>query len=549
MASRMQPIRGWRLFLLAISFLVLLTFGCTSRGAQQSLTPTTTDGVDGRADTEVQGFASVTIGKPGRHRLGRIDIIPRHAILPAGETTVISAIAYDNLGNPVNPREVETRWRMIDQQAGTITTNGVFRAGIHRGVFNQAIEVSVSREVDGRLAAIQTLASVSVIRPLSEQDLSRVQVLPVEIQVEPETRVNMAALALDRDGVPVPGVNVSWEVLDTKAGTIDADGRFISGTNVGSFNAAIRVVAQKREDPTQNVAATVSVTVVECGGAQPPSKVNLYPQAVSLLSGDTIEFRALTLDQRGNLFEDVETSWTLKDPTAGDLDNGGRFRAGLNPGTYPNLVLVEVTVTPLGVGAPVLLKATATVTVLESLERADTLERLLISPQFLRLRPGESVRLVATALSRRGDTIPSAEVSWSGTEDVVDVSSVGVATAQDRPGTYTDAVKVEVTAGEGEEKVTLTTSATVIILGPLARVDIVPRQLEVSPKQIIQFIHIAYDIKGVRLFDVSASWELLDERAGTIDAGGLFIAGETAGEYTDVVKATVRSLRTAVGET
>ena len=547
MASKTQPIQGWRLFLLVTSFLSLLTFGCTSRGAQEALTPTTTDGVDGRTDTGVQGFASVTIAEPGQRRLSRVGIIPRHAILPAGETTVISAIVYDNLGNPVNSRELETRWRMIDQQAGTITTNGVFRAGIHRGVFNQAIEVSVSREVDGRLVAIQTLASVSVIRPLSEQDISRVQVLPVEIQVEPETRVDMAALALDRDGVPVPGVNVSWEVLDTKAGSIDADGRFISGTNVGSFNAAIRVVAQKREDPTQSVAATVSVTVMEPGGAQPPSKVNLYPQEVSLRSGDTIEFRALTLDQRGNLFKDVETSWTLNDPTAGDLDNGGRFRAGLNPGTYPNLV--EVTVTPLGVGAPVLLKATATVTVLESLERADTLERLLITPQFLRVRPGESVRLVATALSRSGDTIPSAEVSWSGIEDVVDVSSVGVVTAQDRPGTYTDAVTVEVTAAEGEEKVTLTTSATVIILGPLALVEIVPRQLEVSPKQIIQFTYIAYDIKGVRLFDVSASWEVLDERAGTIDASGLFIAGEMAGEYTDVVKATVRPLRTAVGET
>ena len=312
------------------------------------------------------------------------------------------------------------------------------------------------------------MASVSIIRPLSEQDISRVQVLPGELQLGSETKAVLTALALDRDGVPVPGVSFSWEMLDADAGSIDTEGQFTSGADIGSFTAAIRVVAQKREDPTQIVAATVSVTVMDIGAVQPPSKVNLYPQAVSLRSGDTIEFRALTLDQRGNLFKDVETSWVLRDPLAGDLDSQGRFRAGPTPGTYPNLV--EVTVTPMGVEVPVLLKATATVTVLEPVESPERLGRLLLTPQVVRLRPGESIRLTATALSRSGDIIPFAALSWSGLDDVVDVSSEGVVTALDRPRTHTGAVTVEVTEGEGEEQVTRATSATLIILGPLARV-------------------------------------------------------------------------------
>ena len=45
-----------------------------------------------------------------------------------------------------------------------------------------------------------------------------------------------------------------------------------------------------------------------------------------------------------------------------------------------------------------------------------------------------------------------------------------------------------------------------------------------------------------------ASWEVLDERVGTIDATGLFIAGEAPGEYIDVIKVTVRLLRHGLGE-
>jgi len=540
MLSKMQPIQSWRFYLLAISFLALLATGCTSRTAPQEPGPTATSGT---VDTGpgIEGFASVTVAGVDRRQLSRIVTIPSHAILPAGETIVFSAVVYDDTGKALDPAQVEARWRITDPQAGTITSTGVFRAGVQRGVFNNAIEVSISQELDRRLVTLQALASVSIIRPLSEMDISRVQVLPGKIQMEPELQVGLTALALDRDGVPIPGVDYSWEMVNSEAGSIDIDGRFTSGSAVGSFPAAIRVVAQKREDPTQTVAAMVPVEIRELGVAQPPSKVNLYPQAVSLRPGDTMEFRALALDQRGNLFEDVEVSWVLRDPEAGDLDSGGQFRAGPTPGTYPNLV--EVTVTPLGVGTPVPLKATATVTVLEPVESPERLQRLLLTPQVVRLRPGESIRLTATALSHRGEVIPSAAPRWSGREDVVDVSPDGVVTAGDRPGTYADAVMVEVTEGEGEQQVRQTACATLIVLGPLARVEVVPQQVQVAPRQVVQFTYIAYDINGVRLFDLSASWEVLDERAGMINDLGLFIAGETPGEYGDVIRVTVRPLR------
>ncbi|MSQ22653.1 MAG: hypothetical protein EXR53_05020, partial [Dehalococcoidia bacterium] len=126
-------------------------------------------------------FASVTVGVVRQRRLSRVVVIPSHMVLPAGETAVFSAVGYDSQGAAVPPQEVESRWRMLDPQAGAVTRTGVFRSGFRRGVYNQAVMVTVSQEVDGRLVEIQALASVSIIRPLSEQDISRVQVLPSEL--------------------------------------------------------------------------------------------------------------------------------------------------------------------------------------------------------------------------------------------------------------------------------------------------------------------------------------------------------------------------------
>ena len=539
MLSESRIRHRWRSFLVAIFSLALLAAGCTPGGSGQPyVTPTPGSGGGVSAAEQMVAFASVTVGVVSQRRLSRVVVIPSQMILPAGETAVFSAVGYDNQGSAVPPQEVESRWRMLDRQAGAVTRTGVFRAGYQRGVYNQAVEVTVSQEVDGRLVEIQALASVSIIRPLSEQDISRVQVLPSELQVERQSQVPLVALAVDRDGVPIPGVSLSWEMLDARAGRVEVGGQFTSGTQLGTFPAAVRVVAHKKEDPTQSVTATLSVTVIEVTVAGVPSKLSLYPQAVTLRPGDTIAFRALALDQKGNLYKNVTTTWTLRNPTAGELDGQGRFRAGKTPGTYPSLV--EVTVIPTEGGSPVSLRASATVTVLELIKNPQLVTRVLLTQEVVWLRPGESVRLGATALTRAGQLLPTAALRWSSNAEVAQVTPQGMVTAIGNPGIYENAVTVEATQGEGESQVRLAASARVIILGPLARVELVPQRVDVSPKQVVQFTYLAYDTNGVRLFDVTATWRLEDKRAGAIDSRGLFIAGATPGQYKDAIVVTVR---------
>ena len=526
----------------AIAVALLLVVGCSSDGVKS---PTGTGSVELVAGQRLDAFASIFISKPVSRQLSRVDLIPRFPVLPAGETAALLVVAYDDAGNALDPTQLEVRWRMKDPQAGFITTTGIFRSGFQRGVFTNAIEVTVTQEMAGRLVTLQKLVSVSVIRSLSDLDITRILVLPDAIQVAPGRRLNLLALALDRGGVMVPDAELFWEMLDAEAGVIGKDGRFTSGSTEGSYPAAIRVIARKPETPDQTAMATVSVEIRSLDALDAPSKLALYPQAVSLRPGDTVGFRALALDLRGNLYQEVETSWTLLDPNAGTLDPSGQFLAGTTPGTYPNLI--EVTVTAGGVGTPIPLKATATVTVLEPFVALARIQQLLVTPVVIRLEPDESQRLTATVLSRSRGIVTSADVKWAGQAGVVDVTDEGVVTAIGAPGTYLEAVTVKVTAGEGADQVTQTATAAVIILGPLARVEVFPPSAQLGPNQLSWFTFLAYDTNDVRLFNLTASWEVLDEGAGTITKGGLFTAGESQGEYAQVIRVIVTVERPRAG--
>ncbi|MBI2171354.1 MAG: hypothetical protein HYU30_04945 [Chloroflexi bacterium] len=535
------------LSLLASLFLILAAVSCGLRGAQPTPSPSGTGVVPSSPTPKGRvalGFASVSIEEKAQGRLTRLDIVPRHPIVASGDVTVFSVLAYDEAGRPVPSNELGVRWRATDPQVGSITSAGIFRAGAQRGVFDKSIQVTVTQTLNGRAVTLEELATVSVIRPLSENDISRVVVLPGGVQMEPNSQMLFTPLAVDRSGVPTPGVDYTWEMLEPAAGTITPDGRFTSGRGDGDFPTAIRVVAQKRIDPSQTASAIIPVSIRTIGDALPPSKVNLYPQGISVRVGDVIDFRAITLDPRGNLVEGLRTEWQLRDLLAGELDSSGRFTAGSTPGTYPSVV--EVTVTSQGPGGIAPLRAVATITVLPP-RAQQLLQSLILSPQVVRLRPGESRRLAATALTDLGQVVTSAQAVWSADPRVVQVTQEGLVTALDAPGSYADAVTVQVTSGEGAQQVTESATATVIILGPLDRVVVVPQEVTVNPKQVVQFTFIAYDTNGLRLFDVLATWEALDPQVGVIDNLGFFVAGAKPGQYKDVIRVTIRLLRSDQG--
>jgi|GEM_PF-2010726 len=525
-------------------FAVLLTAACKAPGTSPVPSPTTTvppkaSPTSTTAPGIVAAFASVSVSAQAEGHLTRLEIVPDHPVVSAGDTIAFYVLAYDERGKPISLDELDVQWHSTDPLAGKVTPTGIFTAGAQRGVFDRSVQVIVSQTVEGKAVSLERLTSVSVIRPLTENDIARLEVLPNILQLEPNASATLSPLAVDRTGVPVTGVEYTWVMLNPLAGSVSEDGRFTSGTIEGVYPGAIRVVAAKRGDLTQTASAVISVTVQRLGGVGDPIKVNVFPQSISVRPGGNVAFRAIALDSRGNLVSNVTTGWSVRDPRVGTLDVQGRLTAGQTPGVYTSVV--EVTVTDLD-GKVFPLTARATVTVLTALAPQEKLQNIILAPQVLRLRPGESRRIIATALTNSGQTATGLLTSWTSRSPAVQVDKDGLVTALDQPGTYADAVSVSITAQVDDQVVTRSASATVIILGPLSRVEVVPRDVSVTPKQAVQFSFIAYDSNGLRLFDVIARWEVTDPRAGAIDNFGFFVTSALPGNYPNAIRVTVTPL-------
>ena len=62
--------------------------------------------------------------------------------------------------------------------------------------------------------------------------------------------MQLRAVALNGLGELIVGTQMRWEIVDTAAGTIDGNGRFVAGVGPGIFTEAVRVEAIVRGDDT-----------------------------------------------------------------------------------------------------------------------------------------------------------------------------------------------------------------------------------------------------------------------------------------------------------
>ena len=78
-----------------------------------------------------------------RGELARVETIPQKAILTPGEVIRFRAIGYDRDDTPVT--RVTVRWNVVDPEAGSIDSNGVFTAGRRLGEFSGAVVAEMSQ--------------------------------------------------------------------------------------------------------------------------------------------------------------------------------------------------------------------------------------------------------------------------------------------------------------------------------------------------------------------------------------------------------------------
>lgn len=171
--------------------------------------------------------------------------------------------------------------------------------------------------------------------------------------------------------------------------------------------------------------------------------------------------------------------------------------------------------------------ATLTITV-----NPDVLHAVTIPPP--EVAAGETEQLEAIATDQYGNRVSEIDVAWTMIDEAAgSATQAGLLTLNEVAGTFTDAVEVQVTQGD----IVRTAVATVTINpAPLEQVVIAPKPADIGIEMVQQFVAVAADRYGNRISGLDFTWSV-ENGGGTIDAGGLFTAGDTPGTYDDTVKA------------
>ena len=162
----------------------------------------------------------------------------------------------------------------------------------------------------------------------------------------------------------------------------------------------------------------------------------------------------------------------------------------------------------------------------------DALDTATLAP--IQLAAGATEQLEVVTKDKYGNSVSGVDMSWTVTdEDAGSVTQTGLFTAGEVAGTFGEVVKVEVTQGE---QVRNTTAPVTIKPGSLEQVVIAPNTVETGMEMTQQFVAVGADQYGNRISGLSFTWSV-ENGGGTIDASGLFTAGDTPATYDETVKA------------
>jgi len=269
--------------------------------------------------------------------LTTVVVAPAAATLTIGSTHQFAATGTDINGNEVTPLE----W-VWTSTGGTVSSTGLFTAGLVVGTFANAVAA--------RTGAISGYATVTV----SAGPLATVTVAPTTSTLAINGTQQFTAVGKDAGG-NVLTITPTWSVA-AGGGTITSAGLFTAGTVPGTYTGTVTATVGSLAGT-----ATVVVTV----GAV--ATIAVTPASSGLEVSTTRQFTAVARDVGGNVVTGAVV-WSVV-AGGGTINGTGLFTAGTVAGVFLNTVQAaigsvsgraSVTVTDIGSGvahgpAPVLL--------------------------------------------------------------------------------------------------------------------------------------------------------------------------------------------------
>lgn len=248
---------------------------------------------------------------------------PDALTLDIGQSQELTAEAADIYGNPIP--EAETFWEVLPV-AGTIVGDGVVTAGTNTGTYGDAVRLIAVLGQDSIQATASVTVTPGILHALS---------IDLVTEVAAGATRQLEAVATDEYGNPVPDVVVTWEMVDSDAGSITPTGLLTAGEVAGLYDSAVNASVVQGGYVTGD-----SVTIVVSPGAL--EQLVIAPNQVNIGMEQTQQFVAVGADVYGNRIQGLDFTWSVE-TGGGTVNSEGLFTAGTLPATYDNTVKASAT--------------------------------------------------------------------------------------------------------------------------------------------------------------------------------------------------------------
>jgi len=407
------------------------------------------------------------------HSVASLALSPSIVTIPVGQTTQLTATAFDTRGNPVSG--VLVTWSSSNTAAAIVSGSGLVT-----GVAAGSATITAAGAGQSATSAITVTAA----------PVASVTVAPASADVAVGQTVQLTATPKDASGNTLTGRVITWTTGNSAVATVSSSG-LVTGQSAGS--ATITATSE-----TINGTATVGVTLV------PVATVSVSPAPASVAVGQTVQLSATTRDPNGNVLTGRVVTWSSNNTAAATVNTNGL-------------------VTGVGVGSATITatsetkSGTASVTVTQV-----PVASVTVSPAAPSVNVGQTVQLTATTRDANNNVLTGRVVTWNSSNTAfATVNTNGVVTGV-AAGSATITAMSETKSG--------TTSVTVTQV-PVASVSVTPATASVAAGQTVQLTATTRDANGNVLTGRVFTWSSSNTAVATVNGSGL-VTGVAAGSAT-----------------
>jgi hypothetical protein len=361
---------------------------------------------------------------------------------------------------------------VFSASGGTINSSGRYRSGTTAGAFFV-------------IAALSGRADTSTVNiTASNRTLTGVAVTPAAAAIAPGGTQQFSALGQLSDGADSV-IAVNWSA---SGGTVTSNGLFTAPSQTGDYTVTATL---------QNGTLSGSADVAVADAPASLTAVVLTPGSAALQYTQSRQFAAVGQLSDGTT-SSIPITWTA---TGGTVDGTGRYTAGSTAGNFRVIARASNGMAD-----------TSTVSV-----TAPTITAVILTPAKFDLQSGQTQQLTVSATLSNGGTQNNPSVTYSVAGGTL---SNRIYTAGSTAGTFL----VIATAANGAAD----TSSVNITTATITGVTVSPSGTAVGLGQTQQFTASATLSNGGTQTNPSVTWSAT---GGSINATGLYTAGNTAGTY------------------